>query len=108
MGPTARTTNHGRIRQWAEERGGKPAIIATAGRDASGILRIDFGEATEHLQTLSWDDFFNIFEEQGLEFLYQERMADGSPSRFFRFVTRELESEEEEDARIEDGGDEDT
>lgn len=83
------TQDHAKIREWAEARGGKPSTVsATAKGNAAGILRIDFpgysGEET--LEEISWDEFFRVFDEQHLAFLFQEMTADGSTSRFCKFV----------------------
>jgi hypothetical protein len=80
-----RTRDHQSIRHWAEQRGGHPAVV-----EGTEILRIDFedpgGEQDEHLQRISWDEFFRIFDSRGLEFLYQDRTHDGHVSRFNKFV----------------------
>jgi hypothetical protein len=86
------TTDHDTIREWAEARGGWPATVTrTARGDTAGILRIDFpdysGEST--LKPVSWDDWFDKFEENNLGFLYQERTAEGRQSRFFKLIERE-------------------
>lgn len=57
--------------------------------DKTDLLRIDFGEKEENLEPISWDDFFRIFEEKNLAFLYQEAMSDGKQSRFHKFISRE-------------------
>jgi hypothetical protein len=84
------TTDHGKIRRWAEIRGGKPATVrgTAEGDDEAGILRIAFSD-DEDLEPIEWDEFFDKFEDAGLEFLYQEETADGEPSRFFKFVARD-------------------
>ena len=65
--------------------------IATGKRNDPGILRIDFpgysGEGS--LDEISWDDFFEKFDEKKLAFLYQDKTAAGKTSRFFKFVERE-------------------
>lgn len=86
------TTDHDTIRRWAEERGGKPAAVkATTGEDDAGILRIDFPGrgAEESLTEISWEDFFDKFEEKRLAFLYQDRLKSGEVSRFFKFTRRD-------------------
>jgi hypothetical protein len=86
------TTDHDAIRRWAEERGGAPAAVAaTHGGGDAGILRIDFddGEPDEGLEPIEWDEFFRKFDESGLAFLHQDQTADGSTSRFFKFVRRD-------------------
>jgi hypothetical protein len=35
---------------------------------------------------VSWDEFFRVFDERGLELLYQEHTHDGHISRFNKFV----------------------
>ena len=81
------TTDHNEIRKWAEERGGKPATVkATEDDGHAGILRIDFDPPDEGLDRISWDEFFEKFDETGIAFLYQEQTKDGKPSRFYKFV----------------------
>lgn len=90
---TKRTQNHATIRQWAEKRGGHPAVVKDTedtGKGA-GVLRIDFegkGEKKEpSLQEISWDKFFQTFDKKDLTFLYQDKTADGGTSRFFKLVS---------------------
>jgi hypothetical protein len=86
------TTDRDEIRRWAEERGGRPATVgATAGGDdEAGLLRIRFPGVgdDEALEDISWDAFFDKFEEKRLAFLYQEETKGGGTSRFFKFVSR--------------------
>lgn len=84
------TTDHEKIRQWAEERGGQPATVAGTGTKSehAGILRLDFTPKDDSLDPISWNEFFQKFEESKLAFLYQDRTADGSVSRFHKFVAR--------------------
>lgn len=79
------TTDHNEIRKWAETRGGRPALVRTDGE--GGILRIDFQEPDENLEEISWDEFFQIFEERQLAFLYQDKIS-GRKSRFNKLVDR--------------------
>ncbi|MBN8909593.1 MAG: hypothetical protein J0H99_24030, partial [Rhodospirillales bacterium] len=72
------TTDHDFIQEWAEARGGQPTRVrGTEGKDGSGILRIDFDKPEESLEPISWDDFFETFEDRELAFLYQDKTADG-------------------------------
>lgn len=85
------TTDHETIRRWAEERNGKPASVKGTGDREPGILRIDFpghGE-DEKLAEISWDEFFEKFEQNQLAFLYQDTVKGGETSRFFKFVNRD-------------------
>jgi hypothetical protein len=93
MAPGAkRTTDHATIRRWVEARGGRPASVAGTQRsgEEAGILRIDFPDRghDEKLTPISWDEFFQKFEESRLAFLYQNDTSNGRLSRFSRFVSR--------------------
>src|SRR5215208_1705621 len=91
-GKSARTTDHERIRQWVEERGGSPAAVkATEKGEDPGLLRINFPgySGAGQLEDISWEDFFQKFDEKNLEFLFQDETRDGKTSRFWKFVTRE-------------------
>ena len=69
----------------------------------AGILRLDFDRAEEGLEKISWDAFFEKFDEEDLAFLYQDKTADGKTSRFHKFVDRNSADEgDEEDAEDED------
>lgn len=85
------TTDHNKIKRWAEERQGRPAAVSAGKRDQEdpGILRIQFSEESEDsLETISWQEFFDKFEDAELAFLYQDRTQEGRPSRFFKLVDR--------------------
>ena len=71
------TTDHDTIRKWAESKGGKPAAVKRthSGEDV-GIIRIMFPDApnSEHdaLTEITWDEFFDEFEDRKLALLYEE------------------------------------
>jgi hypothetical protein len=76
-----RTRDHNTIRRWAEARGGHPAMV-----EGTEILRFDFREPDEKLKQVSWVEFFRVFDDRDIEFLYQDETQDGGKSRFFKFV----------------------
>jgi hypothetical protein len=84
------TTDYDEIRRWAEDHGGKPARVRGTGDGDAGILRIDFpgGAGEEELEHISWDEWFQKFDEQGLAAVIQERKADGEDSTFVKLVKR--------------------
>jgi hypothetical protein len=91
MSTSHTTTDHATIRRWVEDRGGRPTSVrGTARGDTAGVLRIDFpGQGEDDaLEPISWDDFFEKFDEEKLAFLYQDETRDGKTSRFFKFVNR--------------------
>jgi hypothetical protein len=85
MAEAKTTTDHDEIRRWVEKHGGRPSHVTdTASTGDEGILRIDFGDQDEGLEEISWDDWFQAFDDNGLAFLYQ----DEGDSRFNKLVSR--------------------
>ncbi len=82
------TKDHGYIKRWVEQRGGHPATVKGTGDGGAGILRIDFpGYSGEgKLREISWDEFFDKFDEEDLAFLHQDRTSGGRTSRFCKLV----------------------
>ena len=81
-------TDHERIRQWTEARGGGPACVRGTGRAGDpGILRLDLpgGAGNESLQRISWDAWFRKFDAQQLALLVDD--AD-RPGTFNKLVNR--------------------
>ena len=90
MSEAKATTDHKTIKAWAEDRGGHPATVRGTEREGeAGLLRLDFDEQDEELAPISWESFFDKFDQEDLVFLFQEETADGSVSRFHKFVDRE-------------------
>lgn len=88
------TTNHDEIRRWVEERGGHPAKVKgteRAGESGGGLLRIDYPgyRGEESLDEITWQQFFDQFEENKLAFLYQDTLESGQISRFSKLIDRE-------------------
>ena len=86
------TTNHDWIRHWVEQRGGQPACVkGTGGEDDIGMIRIDFpGYSGEgKLQSISWDQWFQKFDENNLALLYQEETQEGQKSSFNKLISRD-------------------
>lgn len=73
------TTHHGEIREWAESRGGMPAIVD--GSDSE--LRFDWGEGGSYTR-IDWGEFFDVFEQEGLAFSHIE----DDDSSVYEFVPR--------------------
>ncbi|HEU4325154.1 MAG TPA: hypothetical protein VFS21_18580 [Roseiflexaceae bacterium] len=92
MSESKTTTDHKEIQTWAEARGGTPVTVrGTGDKDEPGVLRIDFPgySGGDRFEEISWDEWFQKFDENELSFLYQERTKDGEESRFFKLVRRE-------------------
>lgn len=87
-----KTTDREQIKQWVEERGGHPSTVkSTKEGEEPGLLRIDFPgySGEDSLERISWEDFFEKFEESKLAFLYQEELKSGEESRFCKLVSRD-------------------
>jgi hypothetical protein len=87
---STQTTDHDEIRRWVEEHDGKPAIVRGTGNGDGGVLRIDFpgGAGEESFEHVDWDEWFRVFDDRDLAFLYQEQKASGEDSTFFKLVNR--------------------
>lgn len=86
------TTDHDEIRQWAEERGASPACVRRTGGDGDvGMIRLDFPgySGAQSLEHISWDEWFQKFDESNLALLYQENTARGQKSNFNKLIGRE-------------------
>ena len=76
------TTDHEKIRHWAEQHGGKPAVVkSTHGQSKSrktgvGLLRLMFPKARQsdhdELEEIEWTEFFKQFDDSNLALLYEE------------------------------------
>jgi ferritin-like metal-binding protein YciE len=85
-------TGREEIRQWAEERGATPSCVrGTGGGDDTGMIRLDFPgySGEDSLEEISWDDWFEKFDENGLALLVQQTTSGGQKSNFNKLVKRE-------------------
>lgn len=92
------TREHDAIRNWAEERGAKPSHVKRTGSTEDvGILRFDFpgytGEDT--LEPISWEQFFEKFDERNLALVYEDETSAGQKSNFNKIISAETAAEAE-------------
>lgn len=80
------TTDHEEIRQWVEDHDGRPAAVSDPNGSTNRAVKIFFPDqyVSDPIEEITWDEFFNKFEEEDLAFMYQ----DDDDSRFFRIVER--------------------
>lgn len=89
------TTDHSEIKKWAEERGGRPAIISDTEKfSGEAMIRIKFAEEND-LKPIDWDDFFSTLDSNNLAMLYQDQTKDGETSRFHKIVSKDSEEARE-------------
>lgn len=92
-------TDHEKIREWAEERKGKPTCVrGTGDKNDIGMIRIDFPgySGKDSLEEISWDEWFEKFDEKDLALLVQEETASGEKSNFNKLVSRDTAKERKE------------
>ena len=91
MSASKTTTDLKVIKKWAEERDGKPTKVKGVGGKDDGIIRIDFPgySGEDSLEDISWDEWYKIFQDRKLAFLYQDETSGGKESRFFKLVNRD-------------------
>jgi hypothetical protein len=85
-------TDHEEIRQWSEERGARPSTVrSTHNDDSTGIIRLDFPgySGKGSLEEISWDEWFEDFEDNNLALIVQDETADGEQSNFNKLVSRD-------------------
>ena len=85
-------TDNEEIRRWAEDRKAKPSCVKRTGdKEDVGLIRLDFpgygGE--ESLEEISWDEWFEKFDEKNLALIVQEKTSGGEKSNFNKLISRE-------------------
>ncbi|MGA9521845.1 MAG: hypothetical protein WBV82_10290 [Myxococcaceae bacterium] len=83
---------HDEIQRWAEARSARPVSVrGTGSRRDIGIIRLDLpgyvGE--EKLRPVSWDEWFDKFEETNLALVVEETTTRGQQSNFNKLISRE-------------------
>ena len=75
MSTLKKTTDHDEIRQWAESRNARPACVV----GEQGLIRLDYPgyDGIGPLEPISWDAFFEKFDEEGLALAYPDSPPDG-------------------------------
>lgn len=83
------TVDHDEIREWAELRGAWPARVRGTDRNGSvGMLQLDFPgySGASRLEEISWDEFFQKFDESNLAFITHKESGTGERSHFYKLV----------------------
>ena len=84
------------MRQHFRETGAESAQTEVVGESSLGRqryprrIRIDFPgfSGQDSLEKISWDDWFQAFEENDLAFLHRDMEQDGRADRFNKLVRR--------------------
>src|SRR5215475_3912606 len=83
--------DHDAIQQWAEARGATPSCVKKTGRKGDiGMIRLNFPgySGEESLQAISWDEWFEQFDESNLALIVQDATAGSQKSNFNKLVKR--------------------
>ena len=89
------TWDHDEIQQWAEERGAVPVRVkGTGGRRGGkdiGMIRLDFPgfSGRGSLEEITWNEWFENFDENNLALVHSDRAAGGPRSNFNKLVSRD-------------------
>ena len=91
------TINREEIESWAKKRGGIPKVIDHPESEGDPVgLRIDFPGTMDdafldnHLtRKISWDNFFDRFDEMGLAFVFEKDNHLNDISLSYRFINRD-------------------
>ena len=94
-------TDHDEIRQWAEDRGARPSRVSGTGvAEDVGMIRLDFPgySGGESLEEISWDEWFDNFDDRNLALMVQDETASGEISNFNKLVSRHTAEETAEES----------
>src|SRR5438093_12244034 len=97
-------TDHDEIRQWAEDRGARPSRVSGTGvAEDVGMIRLDFPgySGGESLEEISWDEWFDNFDDRNLALMVQDETASGEISNFNKLVSRHTAEETAEESETE-------
>lgn len=73
------TRDHRLVQEWARQHGACPAVVSRTG----GMLRFEFDPASAGaLREVDWEDFFRVFDDKGLELVYDDKPG----SRFHKLA----------------------
>ncbi|MFC6906640.1 hypothetical protein ACFQGH_15700 [Halalkalicoccus tibetensis] len=87
---TRMTTDHGTIRNWIESNDLAVARTAETARNRSGGLTVvTEGRTDDSIKEVSWDEFFETFEDEGLAFVYRTETMGPEEQLYYEFVPRE-------------------
>ncbi len=92
-GPRNITADHATIKEWVEERGGTPARVTGQPEGASSLYIVREDETMGDMESLSWDDFFETFEAEGLAFMYAGQAPGKGDEWFYDLVERSAVAE---------------
>ena len=87
------TDNHTIVKNWVIKYKGIPAMAEGVVPDgkAGEMLRIDFLDNSEgQLYEITWKQFFEIFDEHNLEFLYHDHIMDGERRPKYKLVEKRI------------------
>lgn len=86
---TRTTTDHGTIRNWIESN--DLAVARTAETDRSrsdGLTIVTEGRSDDSIKEVTWDEFFETFEDEGLAFTYRTETMGPEEQLYYEFVSR--------------------
>lgn len=90
MAKSEKTTDHKTIQSWVEDHNGVPMKVKNTDNGDSSLLRIAFPDNkysdSDHLEEISWEEFFKVFDENKLALLYQPEDDD---KLFTKLVNRD-------------------
>lgn len=96
-----RTIDQEEIRRVVEEHGGKPAvIIGTTNNDGEGVLALSFNDPLPNSNTISWAEFFDIFEKNRLRFHYESSSVSDTSEWEYGFEGRDEPGDADDETEL--------
>ncbi len=86
-GQTLLSRSRAVISRWAQARGAQPAtgVGKVDIQDGGATIRFDF-PGLGRLKPMSWADWFRVFEQENLVFVFEDQTQEGLPSHTYRLV----------------------
>jgi hypothetical protein len=81
------TIDHDEIRRWVESRRGTPAFALIKN---TRVPMIDFASGLSFIMNVSWEEWFQVFDQERHAFVCKETCDDGLQSRFYQLIPRDL------------------
>lgn len=93
-----RTVDHDIIRDWIEERNGTPVTIL--GADDEEVIDIAFGPQTPDFEAITWEEFFERFDQSGLVFQYTDETIPGEEKQGYNFVSADESTDLDDETEL--------
>ena len=87
------TIDHNIIREWAINHNGSPAVFPHQNALQKNLAIGFADDLSKDMQAVSWDEWFRIFEDRKLAFIYKKRSGRTEMHPFYELVSRQEQTD---------------